>query len=247
MSTGRIHIGCAGWSVASGRAEFAGEGTGPTGTVLERYAQVFGAVEINSSFYKPHRRSTYEKWAASTPAGFRFSVKAPKTVTHTAKLRDAHDLLAAFVDETAGLGDKLGCLLVQLPPSLKFDADLAGSFFADLRGLTPAAVVCEPRHASWFTPEGERLLQTYRVGRVAADPAKVPEAAVPGGFAGTVYYRWHGSPRMYYSSYEPEALRALADSLSAAPADAERWVIFDNTAAGAAVGNGLELEKLLGG
>lgn len=236
----KVYIGCAGWSVVSGRPQFAGEGT-----LLEKYAQVFNAVEINSSFYKPHRRATYAKWAASTPEGFRFSVKAPKAVTHTAGLRGCHDLLAAFVDEVGGLGDKLGAALVQLPPSLAFDTDLAGEFFADLRGLTAAPVVCEPRHATWFEAEANSLLREYQVGRVAADPARVPAAAVPGGFASTIYYRWHGSPRMYYSSYGEEALQALAQSLSDSMNGAERWVIFDNTASGAGVDNALQLRELL--
>ena len=93
VTPARLHIGCAGWSVASGRAEFAG-----TGSVLERYAAVLDAVEINSSFYKPHRRATYTKWAASTPPGFRFSVKAPRAVTHTAKYREPFEPLPGRVD-----------------------------------------------------------------------------------------------------------------------------------------------------
>ncbi len=100
-----------------------------------------------------------------------------------------------------GLGDKLGGLLVQLPPSLKYEPDVAADFFAALRQETPVPAVCEPRHATWFGGEADALLRQFHIGRVAADPARVPEAAGPGGFTGTVYYRWHGSPRMYYSAY----------------------------------------------
>ena len=175
------------------------------------------------------------------PDGFRFSVKVPKAMTHTAKLRDVQTPLAEFVEGVSHLGGKLGPLLVQLPPSLRFDPQLAGEFFAALRQLTPASVVCEPRHATWFTPEADTLLNTHRVAQVAADPAIVPQAARPGGSLDTAYYRWHGSPRRYYSAYTPEALQGLAQEVRAF--EGEAWVIFDNTAAGEAVRNGLELIK----
>ena len=229
--TRQVFIGCAGWSVASGRPEF-GEGK----SVLERYATRFTAVEINSSFYRPHRPATYAKWAASVPDGFRFSVKVPKAITHTAKLRDVHTPLTDFIEQVSHLGGKLGPLLVQLPPSLRFDPQLAGDFFAALRQLSPAPVVCESRHATWFSPDVDEVLKTYRVSQVAADPAITPQAARPGGSMDTVYYRWHGSPRRYYSAYTPEALQALAKEIKAFEGDV--WVIFDNTAAGEAVGNG---------
>lgn len=183
-------IGCAGWSVASGRPEFVTETTGDA-SVLERYATRFNAVEINSSFYRAHRPVTYAKWAASTPPGFRFSVKVPKAITHTAKLRDCAAPLAGFVEQVSHLGDKLGPLLVQLPPSLRFDTDLAADFLGNLRTLTPAPIACEPRHASWFTPEADALLTAHRVSQVAADPAPVPHAPAVGmnwrTTAGTVH------------------------------------------------------------
>ena len=233
-----VLVGTAGWGLSREQQER----FGPGDSVLERYATRLSAAEINSSFYRPHRRSTYEKWAASVPEGFRFSVKVPKAITHTAKLKDCGGALADFLDGLNGLGDKLGGLLVQLPPSLKFDADLAAHFFADLRAETEAPAVCEPRHASWFTGEADALLAEYRVGRVAADPAKVPAAAMPGGFAGTVYYRWHGSPRMYYSAYAEADLERLAAEI--AGLSGAVWVIFDNTAAGAGVDNALRLREL---
>ena len=239
-----IHLGCAGWSVASGHPDF----SRLEGTVLERYAHRFSAVEVNSSFYRPHRHSTYVRWAASTPHGFRFSVKVPKAITHTARLRDTQEGLSTFVEQVNGLGEKLGCLLVQLPPSLAFEVEVARHFFADLRGLTTVRTVCEPRHPSWFTEKAEALLTEYRVSRVAADPApaKVGEAARrSGGDPHTVYYRWHGSPRLYYSAYPTEALAELAREICNRTQVQEVWVIFDNTAAGAGVDNALELRKLL--
>ena len=97
----------------------------------------FNAVEINSSFYKPHRRQTYERWAASAPPDFAFSVKIPKAITHELRLAAAAmPLFDAFLEQAQGLGTKLRCLLVQLPPSLAFDSRLAGRFGANCGNAT---------------------------------------------------------------------------------------------------------------
>jgi len=141
------------------------------GTHLERYAAAFPAVEINSSFYRPHRPATYARWAASVPAEFRFAVKVPREITHRRRLIDVRELVDSFLAEVGALGEKLGPLLVQLPPSLTFAAPAAASFFATLRERHTGGVACEPRHPSWFRPEAERLLTDYRIARVAADPA----------------------------------------------------------------------------
>ena len=209
------------------------------GSHLKRHGAVFNAVEINTSFYRPHRRGTYERWAA-VPEDFRFAVKVPKTITHERRLKGAGDLLDRFLSEVAGLGPKLGPLLVQLPPSLSFQAGIADQFLGDLRSRTDAHIICEPRHASWFTPEVEALLDHLRSASVAADPAPAPGAGEPGGWRGLSYYRLHGSPRIYYSAYSPQDLAAVAAALAAnAAAGLETWCIFDNTAAFAATGDAL--------
>jgi uncharacterized protein YecE (DUF72 family) len=239
-----VFVGCAGWTLpATVQPAFP-----PEGSHLERYARVFQAVEINSSFHRPHRPSTYARWAASVPAGFRFCVKLPKTITHGARLVDADEALATFLAEAAGLGDGLACLLVQLPPSLAFDREVCERFFTMLRAATPVPAVCEPRHATWFTPAVDKLLDAWRIARVAADPARVPEAAETGGWRGLAYYRLHGSPRTYYSSYTDEYLDELASRIRAdVVAGRETWCIFDNTASGAATPNALDLLMRLNG
>jgi len=237
----QIFIGCAGWSLPRAEQAHFPE----TGSHLERYASRFDAVEINSSFHRPHRPATYARWSASVPSAFRFSVKLPKTITHGLRLRDAGPLLGTFLEEVAGLGDKLGCLLVQLPPSAGFESAVAAGFFAEVRARSPVPVACEPRHPSWFTPEADDLLSEFEVARVAADPARVPEAAEPGGWRGLSYFRLHGSPRMYYSAYSEEYLAALALRIRADAAAGRRvWCIFDNTTLGAATRNALDLLEL---
>lgn len=214
----------------------------PPGGSLYRYARQFNAVEINSSFYRPHRRQTYERWAASTPAGFLFSVKTPKVITHELRLSACESALDQFFAEVAGLGDKLGVLLVQLPPKLAFDERAVDLFLQSLQGRTDALAAVEPRHSSWFAPGIEGGLADRRVARVAADPAPFAGADKAGGWTGLTYYRLHGSPRRYYSAYDATALASLKLNLDESRARGiPTWCIFDNTASGEAFGNALEL------
>lgn len=236
-----MRVGTAGWGLPRvWRGEFP-----PDGSYLERYATRFSGVEINSSFYRQHRRGVYERWAAAVPAEFRFAVKLPRAITHDQSLVAADVLLEVFLAEVAGLGARLGPLLVQLPPSLPFDAEHADEFFGTLRQLHGGAVACEPRNESWFGAEADRLMREHRVARVAADPARVPAAAEPGGDPALVYYRLHGSPRMYWSDYDPARIGAIAGAVRRAAHAPERWCIFDNTTLGAATGNALALVRAL--
>ncbi|WP_207793993.1 DUF72 domain-containing protein [Ramlibacter algicola] len=213
---------------------------------LARYAQVFPCSEINSSFHRPHRASTWQRWAASVPPGFAFSAKLPKTITHERRLLDCGALLDEFLAQANGLGASLACLLVQMPPSFAFDADVARAFFSGLRSRWELQVAAEPRHATWFGAEADALLRDMRIARVLADPVRHPEGGQPGGWHGLTYLRLHGTPRMYYSSYPQAQLEALAQRIAQqAATGSEVWCIFDNTASGAAAGDALQLQRLL--
>jgi uncharacterized protein YecE (DUF72 family) len=235
------HVGIAGWGIRTEQSHL----FDAAGTHLQRYASRFDAVEINSSFYKPHRRTTYERWAASVPPQFRFSVKMPKALTHEAGLEETGAPLARFIHEIGGLGRKLGCVLVQLPPSLAYEPRTVESFFARLRECHMGPVVCEPRHPSWFSGDADRRLAAHGVGRVAADPACAPGAEMPQGSLRAVYFRLHGSPVTYHSAYDPGYLDRVATVIrgfTRVPV----WCIFDNTARGAATLNAIDLLTRLG-
>jgi uncharacterized protein YecE (DUF72 family) len=242
LSVDGVHLGIAGWNIRREHADrFPSEGTH-----LARYASAFNAVEINSCFYRPHRFSTYERWAASVPEDFRFAVKLPKAITHESRLVDIAPALERFLSETAGLGAKLGPILVQLPPSFAYDDAVASTFFTEMRNRFDGEIVFEPRHESWFTEGVESLLSAHRVARVAADPARVPAAAEPGGYHGVVYIRLHGSPRIYYSAYPPEFLQRVAGIVEERAAQGIfTWCIFDNTALGAATADALAVKSHL--
>jgi uncharacterized protein YecE (DUF72 family) len=239
---GAIRIGCAGWSLPSASHDtFPGDGTH-----LQRYASQLNASEINSSFHRSHRPATYARWAEQVPADFAFSAKLPKQITHVQRLQGCEPLLDAFLAEAEGLQRRLGCLLVQLPPSLAFDAAVAQAFFMHLRQRWSGLVALEPRHASWFVPEIDHWLAGHRVARVLADPVLHEAGRWPGGWDALVYLRLHGSPRVYYSAYDDALLHALSRRMRAAAVEGrEVWCIFDNTAGQAAVGNALRLREWL--
>lgn len=237
-----VGVGCAGWSISSQHAALFGDGD----SMLARYATRFSVVEVNSSFYRPHQNKTYVRWAASVPAHFRFSVKIPRTISHELALRGSGPVLDRFLGDAEGLGVKLGGFLLQLPASLALDMRSAGAFFRAFRARSAAPLVVEPRHASWFNARVEPMLKRFEVSRVAADPARVEGADRPSPEPVWPYWRWHGSPRMYYSAYSDDDLRALAVEVGKdRNASIAPWVIFDNTAHDFAVANAARLQDLL--
>jgi uncharacterized protein YecE (DUF72 family) len=249
MRNDSVMIGTAGWAIPRAHTK----AFDVEGSHLERYARVMPCAEINSSFYREHSVETYRRWASVTPPRFRFAVKLPSVITHEQRLRRARTPLRRLLSQVRGLGPKLGPLLIQLPPSLEFDARIARSFFALVRDEFDGTVACEPRHASWFSEKTNLLLNLHRIGRVAADPTSVDDARVPGGWvkpqrgasSGIAYYRLHGSPRKYWSSYERPRLQSWAAQIACVSSAVNTWCIFDNTASGAALGNALELMQLV--
>lgn len=245
-----LFVGTAGWTVPRQHLPlFSQTKEGAKISHLHRYATRLRCVEINSSFHRSHRRATWERWAAATPENFRFAVKAPKTITHVARLVDTGGALKEFFEASRALGEKLGPVLVQLPPKLDFDESVAHEFFDTLRELHQGSVALEPRHASWLSASADRLLRDFEVARVAADPPKGSElASNPGGWPGLRYWRLHGAPRTYYSEYDEHWLEDFAERLQAfgdQSKENETWVIFDNTALGHASANAVWLDSAL--
>jgi uncharacterized protein YecE (DUF72 family) len=223
-------IGTAAWSVPKALAHrFSQEGS-----ALTRYASVFDGVEVNSTFYRRHKRSTFERWANSVPDRFRFAVKIPREITHDRAMGDIGKPFEMFLEDIAPLGAKLGPLLCQLPPSLEFGADKFEAAFRTIRDAGPGPVVIEVRHKSWNSPQAIELLREHKIARVLADPAPVWPAE---DFGDLPYYiRLHGRPKIYYSSYTDDDIRVFSQRLAA-----DGWCVFDNTASGAAIENAMAM------
>jgi uncharacterized protein YecE (DUF72 family) len=169
----------------------------------------------------------------------------PRTITHDLKLQNARASFVAFLEQTEGLAEKRGPLLVQLPPSLAFDASIVTAFLDVIRTVYNGPMVCEPRHTTWFSSDVASLLQRYAISRVAADPPPVTEATLPAGWSHIAYFRLHGSPRKYWSRYDEKEIATLAMTIRRLAKAAEVWCVFDNTASGAALENAWELRERL--
>lgn len=236
----RIRVGLAGWNNPPAKR---GE-RDPGQTHLSYYAAHFSCVEINSSFYRPHQSATYTRWRDETPEPFRFSVKMPRSITHESGLKRCAAEVAGFYEDVVHLQPKLAAILVQLPPSLEYSGRTVRAFFNIVPSLRGTRVVCEPRHSTWFTSAAQNTLREMSVSRAAADPVRSPGADTPGGTPRFAYFRWHGSPRPYYSKYSQGQLRVFAEAAMRTKAK-ETWCIFDNTAQYAAWGNSLQFLALL--
>lgn len=227
-----IHIGISGWRYTPWRGDFYPKGL-PQKRELQFASRAVNSIEINGSFYALQRPERYTQWYDETPAGFVFSVKAPRFITHVKRLRDIHNPMANFfASGVLELKEKLGPILWQFPPNFKFDAELFESFLeqlprdteqaaalarqhdAHLRGPVsvkaykkkPMRHAVEIRHDSFVDPAFVRLLKRYNVALVFADTAgKWPyREDVTSDF---VYLRLHGAEELYASGYTPEALK----------------------------------------
>ncbi len=203
---------------------------------LERQAGIFTAIELDASFSKPWSRRDFDRWAAAVPAGFRFSVKLPRGLIN----RDE------VLKRVEGLGEKLGTVVMPLPLNLPFHAPTSRASFESFRRHFAGDVVVEPAHPSWYGEEADEMFAELQVSRAASDPATVPQAAFPGGWLGTVYFRLRGSPERVHSLYDGDFLRAMSRRLRGhMEQGANVWCIFDNNDRQGAFPNALEALRLL--
>ncbi len=226
-----VYVGTSGWQYRHWRGRYYPPGL-PQARWLEHYAADFATVEINASFYYLPRRSTFEAWARRTPPGFLFAVKASRYLTHVRRLRDPEEPVARFIEAASGLGDRLGPVLLQLPPS--FERDLPALVTALEAFPAGVRVAVELRHQSWFVEEVRRSLLGRGVALCLADR----QGAITPLWrtADWAYLRLHeglGRPRPCYGE---AALEEWAGVLAREwPADADRFVYFNNDWAGCAV------------
>jgi uncharacterized protein YecE (DUF72 family) len=138
----------------------------------------------------------------------------PKFITHERRLSRVNIPLKAFIKDVSRLGRKLGCILIQLPPSFAFNRNRLERLLETVRNKTDVDISCEPRHESWFTINVNEFLIQSGVTRVAADPSRFDEGASPGGDSSFCYFRLHGSPRRYYSNYTKAAIKTVVNNKS---------------------------------
>ena len=213
---------------------------------LTYYSSLFSSVEINSSFYRIPKAATVEKWSQSVPAHFRFTFKVPKTVTHAKGLQFSMEEVERFANVVSAIGDKKGCLLVQLPPSVKRERqeELEG-ILECLRDDAPGwKIAVEFRHNSWYERAVYRVLQSYGATMVEQDlPASAtPPIQVAEDFT---YLRFHGPEGRYRGSYEETFLASHAARIRDGIKDGRDMYVYFNNTMGDAVGNLQTLNRML--
>jgi len=227
-----ILIGTAGWSIPK---QFAQEGEAH----LHTYSELLNCCEINSTFYKNPLARTLTKWKTITAEDFSFSLKLHQSFTHFSELKPSASELKKTLNLYKQLGEKLGCLLLQFPPKMSFDTKKMERFYAILRQSLTIPIVIEPRNTTWKTADSLSLMRDYSISKVIADPEKCPGKSY--NFSGVKYYRLHGAPVIYRSSYTEKFLRELSSEVLKSRKDC--WIIFDNTASGAGFKNAWSLNK----
>jgi uncharacterized protein YecE (DUF72 family) len=269
---GGVHIGISGWRYPPWRGTFYPKGL-PQREELSCAARHLSTIEINGSFYSLQRPEYYAAWAAEVPAEFVFAVKGGRFITHMKRLAGADVALANFfASGLLALGPKLGPILWQLPPTLRFDPGLLSAFLAALPRTTAAAArlaaghdqrldgraltvtdadrpirhALEVRHTSFAVPELVDLLREQEVALVVADTAgRWP--ALDDVTADFMYVRLHGDTQLYVSGYSDTALDAWAERARGwIVAGLDVWIYFDNDVKVRAPFDAMSLSRRLG-
>lgn len=235
-------VGTSGWQYDDWRSALY-EGV-PKRAWLERYAREFPTVEVNNAFYRLPERSVFARWRDETPDGFVVAVKVSRYLTHVRRLRDPDEPVGRLLDRAAGLGERLGPFLLQLPPTLRADVDRLD---ACLAAFPPGAhVAVEPRHESWWTGGVRTVLERHGAALCWADRAARPVTPL-WRTAAWGYVRLHEGAASPWPSYGRRALATWLDRVDAAwpgAAAADVFVYFNNDPGGAAVRNARTLRRM---
>jgi len=236
----QIHIGTSGWIYNHWGGLFYPKDC-PKTKWLEYYAEHYGTVELNASFYRLPKPQTFENWRKRTPDTFLWAVKANRYITHIKRLRDPEEPLERFFSSAEMLKEKLGPILIQLPPSLSFDETVFSHFCQQLKGNLLYAL--EVRHPSWAQERAVDILRDNNIALCISDTAgRYPY--IEEDTATFIYVRLHGSKKLYASKYTEEELQTYARKIRDWPKDT--YLYFDNDYKGYAVKNAKRLKEILG-
>lgn len=237
-----VHVGTSGWQYAEWRNVLYPD-TVPQRLWLERYAESFATVENNSAFYRLPTRDTFAAWRDRTPADFVMAVKASRFLTHIRRLRAADEPVRRLLDAAAGLGDRLGPVLLQLPPTMRAEPDLLAACLACFP--TDVRVVVEPRHESWWTEDVRAVLTAHGAALCWSDVRGRPRAPL-WRTASWGYLRLHQGAANPWPRYGRQALRTWAERLASTwDDDSDVYVYFNNDPGGAAVRDAVRFAAIM--
>lgn len=232
-------VGTSGWQYGHWKAVFYPKEL-PYNKWLKYYNNFFNTTELNVTFYRDVKSSSFEKWYNTTSTDFKFSIKLNRLITHLKRLKVDAEIVNNFLIKMAILKEKLGIILIQLPPSLKFDISLLKDFLSCLNKSYRYAM--EVRNNTFINDNFFELLRKSGIAFVLADSAgRYPYfEAITANF---IYIRLHGSKRLYTSSYNDGELKKWAQKIILW--DKKSYIYFDNDFSGYAVKNALKLKNFL--
>ncbi len=213
----------------------------PTSRWLAHYQRTLDTVELNAPFYHWPRLTTVQSWARQAPPGFRYTVKVNRLITHLKRFKNTEKLVQDFSELTSALGEKLGCLLYQLPPSFHYTDARLGSIVSQLETGQRHAV--EFRHPSWWNDEVFEAFRKAGLIFSSVNAPRLPDPIVKTTEA--IYVRFHGAKQWYRYDYSEQELESWAEKIQAAGAK-EIWAYFNNDFQGCAFRNAQTLKRMLG-
>ncbi|HEY2582551.1 MAG TPA: DUF72 domain-containing protein [Mucilaginibacter sp.] len=231
------HIGCSGFHYSDWKGLFYPEKL-PQRKWFEFYCEHFTTLELNVTFYRFPQLSFLQRWYEKSPANFRFAVKAPRAITHYKRFNDSHDLIISFYETiNAGLREKLGPVLFQLPPDFNFTLERLERIIDNLDPKFKN--VLELRHVSWWRDDVYEMLAKHNITFCGMSHPALPDDVIQNNER--VYYRFHGVPDLYRSPYSTEFLRNVADSIEHNKNAKEAWCYFNNDFYAVAIANAKEM------
>jgi uncharacterized protein YecE (DUF72 family) len=234
------HIGCSGFHYKEWKDVFYPKKLAQS-KWFDYYSTRFDSLELNVTFYRFPRVPFLENWYTKSPPHFLFAVKAPRLITHYKKFTEVKELLTDFYGTiSTGLKEKLGSVLFQLPPSMPFTEEKMEQI---IESMDPSFLnVVECRHISWWNKKVFQAFKKHKISFCSISYPGLPDDVI--ATTGTVYYRFHGIPKLYYSSYEQKTLKKTIDSIGKTNAKTA-FIYFNNTAALGAIENAEFIKKEL--
>ncbi len=235
------YIGCSGFHYKDWRGRFYPEGL-PQKKWFDYYCEHFSTLELNVTFYRFPQLSFLQTWYQKSPDGFRFSVKAPRAITHYKKFNEVTDLISSFYETiNDGLREKLGPVLFQMPPSFSYDEQRLERIVNHLD--TTFNNILELRHASWWRKDVYQTLADHHITFCGMSHPTLPDTVIQN--TPVVYYRFHGVPDLYRSPYSTAFLQNIVDTVKHNKNTRQGWFYFNNDYNAVAVTNAKEMILLL--
>ncbi len=234
-------IGCSGFHYKEWKEVFYPKGI-PQTKWFEYYSKHFNTIELNVTFYRFPTSASLQSWYKRSPLEFKFSVKGPRLISHYKMFNDCERLLGDFYASIyEGLGDKLGCVLFQLPASIKYSDEMLERIVSNLNPSFDN--VMEFRDSSWWNKKVYNALKKHKISFCGISHPKLQDDVVKNN--SILYYRFHGVPVLYKSEYKKEFIKEITDEIKISGRFKEAFIYFNNTWGTSALANARQMQEFI--